>query len=133
RKKWNIRPEEKVVMMQMGRQGMGGRLVHLLQTMLLSQEKIPPLYLAILIGNNHTMKEEMEALTAKLSPHSPIRVEVFGALNEEQMNELYNMSSVMIGKAGGSTTAEIIHMGVFGLVFPSWKLEQCNVDKLVNM
>jgi len=50
-----------------------------------------------------------------------------------ELGELYNIASAMIGKAGGVTTAEVIHMNVPSLVFPSWDLEKTNVRHLVKM
>lgn len=132
-KKWNIHPGDKVVMMQMGRQGVGGYLPKLIQTIITSNEQLSPTTFVVITGKNKTMKHQIQELLAKAPTKENIRVQLYDSLNEQEMNELYNMASVMIGKSGGVVTAEAIHMGIPSLVFPSWQLEEANSRHLVKI
>jgi UDP-N-acetylglucosamine:LPS N-acetylglucosamine transferase len=131
--KWQVRAGEKVVMMQMGKQGMGGALPKLIKNIVSAEKELPPTCLVVITGTNSAMKQEIQTQLAELQPLTNITVQLHESLNEQEMNELYNIASVMIGKAGGVTTAETIHMAVYGLVFPSCSLEKPNLEHLVQI
>jgi UDP-N-acetylglucosamine:LPS N-acetylglucosamine transferase len=133
KKKWGISPNEKVIMMQMGRQGAGDILPKLLKEILSYSKQFPRLHFVFITGENQNLFGQLHDIKNTLPKRNDIRIQIHKVLNASQMNELYNMSSIMIGKAGGSTTAEIIQMGVYGIVFPSWRVETHNVQHLISI
>jgi UDP-N-acetylglucosamine:LPS N-acetylglucosamine transferase len=132
KEKWNIEKEDRVIMVQMGSQGMGMNMEQLLKTILSSKNELPSSTFVVIAGQNQQMKLSLQELTKNQPPPPHVKIQFTGMLDVTEMNELYNISTVVIGKAGGSTTAEIIHMGLYGLLFPSWRTEQYNVDYIVQ-
>lgn len=116
-------------MLLMGRQGMKG-LTNILQHVIKDQKIFPPTVFIAITGNNLEMKKEIVSLSDQLPKNSDMHIQAYGALDEEEMNEVLNMASVSVGKSGGSATAELIAMSVYGVLFPSLSLEQFNIDYL---
>lgn len=129
KEKWNIRPEEKVVMLLMGRHGMKG-LANIIQHVIIDHNLLPPTVFIAITGNNLEMKNEITSLSDRLPKDSTMRIQAHGALDEYEMSDVLNMASVAVGKSGGSATAELIAMSVYGILFPSSFLEQLNINYL---
>lgn len=128
-----IQPEQKVVMMMMGRHGMEGTLLPLIQKLSIEGSSLGPLYIIVICGRNTHMQEQISSYIKKTQfPHN-ICLQVLGSLDEDKMSIYYNMTDVFVGKAGGCVTAEIIQMGIKALIPESYELEIANRDHLVSL
>src|SRR4051812_25882939 len=94
----------------MGAQG-GGNLSNLLDEVIAHAPPDLDLVVLVLCGKNTTLLAEMRGLMReKSSPR--LRVEPLGMQTAAQMNEIYNLTDVLISKPGGATTAEAAFLQV---------------------
>ncbi len=132
RKKLKIQTNEKVLFIMMGRQGLGKTILPIIQKIISSSDNsLGPLHIGIVCGNNLVMKEEICNYLKTAQKPEQISFSVKGALNEEEIANYYNVAHVYLGKAGGSTTAELIQMKVFALICRSYELEKNNLNHLI--
>ena len=133
RDKLGIKPHEKVLLMMMGRQGMGKVLLPLIQKLNSSDQSSAPLHVVIICGNNSSMKEEISNYLKSATKNEQVTFLIHGLIDEALISDYYNLGDALIGKAGGATTAEMIHMKIFGLMCKSYELEVPNLQHLVNI
>lgn len=133
RKKYGVDPNEKVVIMQMGRQGMGKVLQNLVEKMQIIHNPRGRLYIAVVCGQNAILRQAVLEKIQSCTYDPAIRFQVYGFLEEAAITELYNIGHLVVGKAGGSITAEILKMQLFALVYSSQPMEVPNVKYLVQV
>lgn len=133
KKKMGILPDQKVVMMMMGRKGMSGMLLPLIKQINNAGSSLDSLHVAIICGKNSEMKREISEYIKHNKTPSGTSFHVYGYLGEKQMSDYYNVAHVFLGKAGGCTTSELIHMKVYGLMCKSYELEVPNLAHLVKI
>lgn len=67
-------------------------------------------------------------------PRTPplINFRSFGWVEGSEISDFYNIAHLYIGKAGGVTTAELIHMGLPALAFAAYEPEENNLQHLID-
>lgn len=134
RQKLNLKPNEQVIMLMMGRQGMGKVLLPLIQKIHAADGALGCLHVAVICGNNMEMKAEIENyLTTVKHTRKQISFHVYGFMDESMLSNYYNVANVFVGKAGGATTGELVHMKVHALICKSYELEVPNLKYLVDI
>lgn len=108
-----VNENEKVVLMVMGRQGVGKEMPELIKKLLCSTEDFDqPVRLFAVCGKNEPMKEEIRSLIKSMPRKKNITIDVFGYLEEKKMAQLTQIGDLYVGKPGGATTAELIAVGL---------------------
>jgi len=132
REKLGVKKNEKVVLMVMGLQGVGGVMLNFLKQIKDAQKTFEPLHIAVVCGNNTQMKEEMQNWLQNNHLPSHITVKVHGLLHAHELSDYFNIAQVFVGKAGGASSAELMKMGIFAITFTSYEWEQVNLRCLIN-
>lgn len=113
KQKWDLRAEEKGVLIEMGANGLGilENIFNLLKNE--THSSIPIKYY-FACGRNDELRSRLQLMAAKnLSQNSVLkRCSILSYLEAAEKNELLNICSLMIAKPGGSTQAEITEIGI---------------------
>jgi processive 1,2-diacylglycerol beta-glucosyltransferase len=96
----------------MGRNGVSF-LQHIFDELAASSHSFPVRYFFI-CGTNEVLKETLaqQVLSRDLSKTALSDVQILGCLSLKEMGEIMNISSLMLGKPGGSTVAECRAVGI---------------------
>lgn len=127
RQNWGVQEQEKVIMMAMGRQGVGKHMPELIRELISKNAQLKFAdRIFVICGKNEQMKAEIESLLANNEEYKSnrnLQIIPLGYVKERQMAELYKITDLYIGKPGGATTAELALMGVKSLIiFPhAWE------------
>lgn len=133
KKKWALPVDDKVILMMMGSEGASKKkLLDIISAILSHATKLPSLQIAVVCGNNVEMKQEISKLLTTFSTDLPVKFHLFGWIGATEISDLYNMAHLYIGKTGGATTAELLHMGVPALGFAEYAPEENNLQYLIN-
>lgn len=132
KKAWNIALDDKVIFIMMGSEGScKERLRGLITKMKTQADKLPSVQVIIVCGNNVQMRTEVQKITAETQAKS-MKFKVLGWTDGQAMSDIYNMADLYIGKLGGSTTGELIYMGIPALGFAEYEPEKMNLPYLVK-
>jgi UDP-N-acetylglucosamine:LPS N-acetylglucosamine transferase len=134
RKELGIRLEERVVLMLGHRKSDRVLMLKLIEKLSSSSRSFAaPLCIVAVCGSKPSSALKVANAVAKIPIHPDIRIKLEEYLVEEKMAKFMKVISrvaplpgVMISKRGGSTTAELIEMGVFTIMLPSQANEACN-------
>jgi len=106
KKKWNVEPGKRVILIMGGENGLPSSVPSLLSKIYKDQD--PNIQVFVLCGRTEITKQGIESLKLPF-------VKALGFQGVEEMRELYAMASAggfIISKSGGGTVAEALHMGV---------------------
>lgn len=108
KERWNLREGEKGVIVEMGANG-GVTLEKIFQILEAGPRHNQPIKYYIICGRNTSLRNKLQQLIAsnKISESALVRCEILGWMEAKDKNELMNICSLMIGKPGGATQAEL--------------------------
>lgn len=108
RNRWDLRQDEKAVIVEMGANG-GATLEEIFQMLEASPPHNQPIKYYFVCGRNDSMRHALQSKIAcnKTKRTALDRCEILGWIEAEDKNELMNICSLMIGKPGGATQAEL--------------------------
>lgn len=108
KERWDLREGEKGVIVEMGANG-GVTLEKIFQILEASPRHNQPIKYYIICGRNTSLRNKLQQLIAsnKISESALVRCEILGWMEAKDKNELMNICSLMIGKPGGATQAEL--------------------------
>lgn len=124
---------ERVVLLMMGRDGMGDRLIELVRRIVESPpEAAPPLHLVVVCGQAERSRAACEEALRAAGPH--LRARVTGMLPASVLAGYMHLaavggpirSGVVVTKAGGATTAECAETGAHMLLLRGLPWEESN-------
>jgi len=98
KKKWGIKDNFFTVLVMGGGQGIGS----IKQTILVLNKARLPLQILAVTGINKTLKQKLQKVSSRIS----FPLKILGYVNE--IDELMEISDLLISKSGGSTTAEAL-------------------------
>lgn len=124
RQKWGVLENEMPVFIVMGKHG--ANLMKEIMDGLLSVESDLPIKYLFVCGKN---AELVEALKNQSKNHN---VGVYGLLTPDEMNEVMNICSLGISKAGGATVVESLMTRCPLILMHSYPWEEVNAAYLVN-
>lgn len=128
-----VAPEERVVLLMMGQDGMGDRMVGLVRQLLeVAPGSAPPLHLVAVCGRSERSRAAIEGVIA--SSRRPLRSRVTGMLPAEELAGYMHLAArpgperggVVVSKPGGATTAECAAAGAHMLLCPGLPWEEKN-------
>lgn len=102
KEKWGLKSDEKAVLVTLGQNGVG-ELKKIFEELIQSDKSSTHYY--FVCGSNQELKEELEKKALG-------QFHILGLASGETMNELLNISSLVIGKPGGSQKEECLKLGV---------------------
>ena len=109
KKKWQVEDDRFTVLIMGGGQGLGA-----IKDTVLALKKISfPLQVLVVTGTNRTLKKNLHKLTSRLN----FPLKVLGYVR--QIDELMEISDLLISKPGGLTTAEALSKGIPMIVVDS--------------
>ncbi|MEX2305767.1 MAG: glycosyltransferase, partial [Waddliaceae bacterium] len=123
-RKWGVAEDEIPVFVMMGKNG-----THTMQKIfddLNSEESTLRLKIFFLCGNNSELVE-------KLHKRAGRSIVVCGILTPDEVNEVMNICSIGISKAGGATVSEAIASKTPLLLMDSFPWEEANAQHLVEL
>lgn len=124
----------KVIMLTMGRQGVG-TIVEISKELLKSDKKIGySLYLFPLCGNNELCYRTLSELRESSDLHN-MKISPQRLLDAGQMNRLYNISDMVVSKPGGATAAELLAIGIklAAIDYHPWEYDNLVMLKSVGL
>lgn len=128
-----VSADERVVLLMMGRSGMGDRLIHLARALFdRPPEAAPRLHVVAVCGGSERSRRALEDARARAP--SAARVRVTGMLRAEEIAGYMHLAAapgparggVVVTKPGGATTGECAEAGAFMLLFPGLPWEEKN-------
>lgn len=130
RKKWRVPSNQPVIMIMMGSEGSCQQKLYEIIAKLQNGLLLPPLQVFIICGRNAEMHKEVQK---RIASHTfPINFRSFGWVEGKEISDFYNLAHLYIGKVGGVTTAELIHMGLPALAFAEYEPEENNLQHLID-
>ena len=123
KEKWDLKKDIFTILLMGGGQGMGS-----LHQIILNLNKLHlPVQLLVVSGTNHGLKEKLQEMKLKLD----IPMKVWGYVKE--VDELMEVSDLLISKPGGLTTAETLVKGLpIGIVNSLGGQEKKNQELLLK-
>jgi len=123
KKKWGLKKDILTILLMGGGQGMGS-----LRQIVLDLNKLRlPVQLLVVSGTNHGLKEKFQEMKPKLD----VPMRVWGYVKE--VDELMEVSDLLISKPGGLTTAEALVKGLpIGIVNSLGGQEKRNQELLLK-
>lgn len=123
KKKWGLKKDIFTILLMGGGQGMGS-----LHQIVFNLNKLHlPVQLLVVSGTNHGLEEKLQEMKSKLD--MPMRV--WGYV--EEVDELMEVSDILISKPGGLTTAEALVKGLpMGIVNSLGGQEKRNQELLLK-
>lgn len=107
RNRWDLRQDEKGVIVEMGANG-GVTLEEIFQKLEANAPHNQPIKYYFICGRNSSLRNKLEHKIACDKTTSALtRCKILGWMEAEEKNELMNICSLMIGKPGGATQAEL--------------------------
>ncbi len=108
RNRWDLRQNEKAVIVEMGANG-GAPLEEVFQMLEASPPHNQPIKYYFVCGRNDSIRNELQnkISNSKTTCSALDRCEILGWVEAKDKNELMNICSLMIGKPGGATQAEL--------------------------
>jgi processive 1,2-diacylglycerol beta-glucosyltransferase len=135
RQKYGIAKNSQIIILQMGRQGMGS-LASIVKTLNENREVTydGPLYIAVMCGTNEEMRKNLLAYFASTQNHPQIHFDILSLLDQNTAAEYLSIADAEIMKPGGATTGEALQTGVKTLIFvdPTLPWEGVNKDHMVR-
>lgn len=128
RKKYQMGEHDTLVVMQMGSLAMGIEK-QLQQQILETKDLTETCHVVYLCANNQKAKESIEKVQKK-NTNSKLIMHAEGMLNDIELSHLYQTCTAVLGKPGGSTTAEIAATDAFLLVYDPLPWERPNLKYL---
>jgi processive 1,2-diacylglycerol beta-glucosyltransferase len=134
KKKWNLQPDEKGVLVEMGVNGVGvlEDIFNLLKNS--SCHSIPIKYFFV-CGKNEKLKNQFQQMIDQyhLENTALKRCAILGYIEAADKNELLNICSLIISKPGGSTQAEVTEVQLPMLIMHIHRFwENGNKEKLLE-
>ncbi len=123
KKKWGLKKDVFTILLMGGGQGMGS-----LRQIVLNLDKLHlPVQLLVVSGINHGLEEKLQEMKSKLD----VPMKVWGYV--EEVDELMEVSDLLISKPGGLTTAEVLVKGLpMGIVNSLGGQEKRNQEFLLK-
>lgn len=108
RERWGLQEGEKGVIVEMGANG-GGKLETIFQILEASLSHKAPIKYYFVCGRNLALRDRLQQTIASNNVRGSAleRCEILGWVDAKDKNELMNICSLMIGKPGGATQAEL--------------------------
>ncbi len=131
KRKWGVQEGEIPVFIVMGKHGMGA-LEDIFDLLYDSPPSKMPLKFFFICGQNPSLKKAFQAKLAR-SGKASSRFAIHGLLSPQEMNEVMNLSSLGISKAGGASVAEAIATKTPLLLMHSHPWEEGNAQQLEKM
>ncbi len=111
-----IPAKSQVVLLSMGRQGIGDHIIKYVKMLHESRNKISKhMQVVIICGKNNELKQDIERYLkelAKRQKNRNVHFRVEGYMDEKDMADYFKVANVLISKPGGATAAEAATMGV---------------------
>lgn len=130
KQKWEIKEHEIPVFIVMGKHGATG-LKEIFNHLLHSPTKLPLKYIFI-CGKNDSLKDELMRKVLNSSVELD-KIAIYGLLSPDEMNEVMNISSLGISKAGGGTVIESLATQRHLLLMHSYPWEEVNGSFLIRL
>jgi UDP-N-acetylglucosamine:LPS N-acetylglucosamine transferase len=130
RQKWGIAEKDIPVFVVMGKHG--ANLIKEIMDRLLAVKSKLPLKYVFICGKNSELVDELKDKIYHLE-NDKSRFIVHGLLKPEEMNEVMNLSSLGISKAGGATVVESIMTRCPLILMHSYPWEEVNAAYLIDM
>ncbi|MFS8564204.1 MAG: hypothetical protein LVR00_07850 [Rhabdochlamydiaceae bacterium] len=124
KKKWGIEPHEIPIFIVMGKYSTAS-IKNIFDYLKSAKTQLPLKYIFI-CGKNESLKRELEK-------SAPSKMVICGLLSPTEMNEVMNISSLGISKAGGATIAESIVTKTPILLIDFYPWEEVNADYLIQI
>ncbi|NNM43354.1 MAG: FkbM family methyltransferase [Chlamydiae bacterium] len=135
RKRLYIKPDQVVIPIQMGRQGVANifAIVKILNESI-SIDYGCNIILPIFCGKNTLLRKQLTNYLVKSTRHPQIQFRVLSEVSQELSADYMKVSRAEVIKPGGATTAEAGKMGLFALIIvdSSHNWEGCNKNWLVR-
>lgn len=132
-------PKDAVVCkLAMGQSGFATEMKDILKHLMEEQGKMgdKSLYVFVICGTNVPLKNALEKFVLKhLKKDSPIHIDIRGFMNEKEMSQIDQVSTVWITKPGGSTSAELVETQkqMLYVFAPHHYWEKTNADYLKKL
>lgn len=99
-----------VCKLAMGQTGFENEIKDILKRLIDEEKKVHrPIYVFVVCGTNEHLKKDIEKFAKKhLSKHSHVHIIPRGYMNEQEMAQVDQISTVWMTKPGGSTCAELV-------------------------
>jgi len=123
KKKWEIASNEIAVFIVMGKHCTSS-MQDVFNQLKEAQTDLPLKYLFV-CGKNASLKSELERTASSA-------MRIYGHLSPSEMNEIMNLSTLGISKAGGATTVEALSTNTPLLIFDSYPWEEANGAYLIE-
>lgn len=130
RKKWGIDEKDIPVFIVMGKHGTN-LIKEIMNGLLSTKSDLPLKYLFICGKNEELVKELKDQLNSSNVDKS--RFSIHGLLKPDEMNEVMNISSLGISKAGGATVVESLKTRCPLILMHSYPWEEVNAAYLIEM
>ena len=117
RQKHAIPLDRKVVLMMMGLHGVGKTMLEFLKQLKMYPERLSVI---LICGDNAAMRDEIAAYAKEHALSHTIDLHVHGLVEADELAEYFNIADGFVGKAGGSTTSELIAVGLPAIQFTSF-------------
>lgn len=131
REKWGVKEEEFSVFITMGKHGASASK-DIFNELINSQSTLPLKYFFI-CGKNDELKNSLHQTLESLGSDFSSRFVICGLLSPEEMNEIMNICSLGISKAGSAAVLETMATEGYLLLMNSYPWEKCNGVKLVEL
>ncbi|MFK7873022.1 MAG: hypothetical protein AB8C84_07605 [Oligoflexales bacterium] len=126
REEMNVPKESRVLILSMGRQGVGvlSEIVDRIRREAESLEE--NLHVVVICGKNIKIADDIKKILAEQGDHKRVSFDIQGYLTEQSMAKFFSIAEGMISKPGGATTAEASAMNLPLLICHSHAWEEAN-------
>ncbi len=135
RERLGVAEGSQVVVIQMGKQGVG-TLAAVVKTLNedLSVVYDRSLHVAVMCGTNQEMRADLLDYFKKTEKHPQLHFDILPLLNQDEVAESLSITDAELMKPGGGATSEALEMAVNTLIFmdPQHPWEGCNKDQMVR-
>ena len=129
--KWGVNEQETPIFITMGKHGTAA-MRKIFEELLHSKTK-KKLKFFFICGKNEELESELKQILSRLEASLANRFSVYGLLSSKEMNEIMNICSLGISKAGSAAVLEAMATQGHLLLMHSYPWEEGNGIKLVEM